>query len=768
MPRKFKKMLHVVLTPEVYGYTTYGIEDIVTVNTYVFTCGRNPRINGYKLLSESRKRFIKLLEARKKGQTHIYRPRRFARTLRYEELVAIKEAFDIKYANSNIDYKCTIRKPLARIFYTVKIIPGDNRVCLTYYGRNSHATGKESTIRALLASKGIKILERRDNVDFISVDDFVSFYNSCAPIIKGRFHFVQNLKLPEINVVFLDGKYICTFDFPLGFYTLENSRIEPKYTLDFYPHGTYRIYKGTYTVLYKSLDELSQAISSASYNGIKYIKYNNTKICRNSINTCNIHFYGYTQNKNAFGIFRAYTKSPILLTTTVSVDNYVFRFVVSNTKESSVNKNIITVVFSNDTTPGYYIGKLPKFLPKKIIQVVLKKLSGLHFGYACTFHELPKPAVYSPDVKIMFGFELETGVSQLEVCPFIQNSWTFDGGGVEIRSHLIIDPSFEKLFTQFDHMMLQLREKPYRTASSGTHLHLSVNIPYADKNIKFTTALYGNIEYYVLKWYQALSFFDTFLPLGRRHSRYGLAFKKVSDGLYHTDDARFDWMNWYHDPYVMEMGRSSVLRKVRVTDTTVHIEWRGTDQCPSGLFLGLKTEVLLAMVKQALHDTKNKIVNNLFDTRLQQNAYIKADNIEDVTNVVCRNEAWKFVHQFRQYFTEEVYRGLVAWVKYVSVCDADTGSEDWFARHEKIIVYKMGSAYINKLISSEHYTTELRGLGGGYSHEPVMYCANCGSQTSFDKEVHVACDVVGAAFCKRCLAKMKKSTWISNKIRLGV
>lgn len=334
------------------------------------------------------------------------------------------------------------------------------------------------------------------------------------------------------------------------------------------------------------------------------------------------------------------------------------------------------------------------------------------------------------DFKFSVGVEYETGIGNIQVQttegyhPTSKNGQVYgycqDGGGVELKTVVMDDPNIFSYIGKFDALCKSIRSSGFRPkTSASTHIHMSINprkkidpIPKGKKTQEvnptwygtalFRRTLIGNNWFALLnKYLLALSFFDGFNPGGRRQTGYGLGFlihedKKTKEKTVIFKDARFTRLKGKQYKEVCgALHRDSLLRNDMTNAKTkgyLHWEWRGTDACPSALFMGLKIEFMQAIAREAIQQALDGVQLDPWDETVmgQLDDIVKVESVYDIVDSVCRKKALLACKELQAWMTPYAYKGLRAWATYVNHLDESTGTVKWFEKMEKILVTKIG------------------------------------------------------------------------------
>jgi len=570
-----------------------------------------------------------------------------------------------------------------------------------YYGNKENEILKEiSDIYASLSSHFVPCING-SQLSFIENNEiFVKSEKFCQNIINTPEKFENLIK---------DGK----INFPLKIY---NSNGFDKW-IDFISH--YILYHTTFKI-------------SFNYFG-KILSVGKFKKMVNNFKKSNLQLK--LNGNYIYGTFRVYA-------------NNINNFYIKNTIEEIINKKIL-IIFNKkgNKTFGYFnikinknkittvlIEELYKLITTEILQKTGFLISSIKLDQSImTIRKLKK--FNFNEVKYTVGYEVETGLPELH-CSLALNylqkegnvvSTTYDGGGLEIRTVALRNPNMFSVIGRFDSLLKQIRSKTnYKlNRGAGTHVHLKINYNNLLKD-SHQRYLINNIYALFYKYDFGLFFFDTFLPTGRRLSHWGFPFalnKVDNKSIMFCRDSR------YTKPYLNKipnyngvtsevtgkLGRCSVLRYITTNSNNTHWEWRGTDVCPSALFLGLKTELLLAILKKALDISVKGITLEPEDQEVSKRLkrlVPKDCNIFSLSDIVARKEAERIVTDLKEYISPLAYRGLKAWCKYVDILRKDTGTKLWFEEMEKILIHSIGIKYflttkeLEKLfeLKEENYT----------------------------------------------------------------
>jgi len=340
---------------------------------------------------------------------------------------------------------------------------------------------------------------------------------------------------------------------------------------------------------------------------------------------------------------------------------------------------------------------------------------------------LPKTKRCTPDDYIFsVGCEYETGVTNIKVqngngaaskTGVVYGHCT-DGGGVELKTVIMDNPNVFAYVAKFDAMCKSIRDCGYKPkVCASTHIHMSLNlppkidVPKGKKtqevnpswfgNAMFRRTLIGSNWYALLNKYTiALTFLDTFNQGGRRSSNYGspiMISKTVGGGkkiVFH--DKRFtDLKGEKYEKLQNCTGRNSLLR----TNTNniklmhnIHWEYRGTDACPSSIFMGLKIEFMQAIAKQAIHLAMEGVHLDIWDKKVwdEIDDLAHVESVFHITDKIGRKKAANAIKELKQWLTPAAFKGLRAWVTFVDIHRADTGTVKWFEDMEAILVTKIG------------------------------------------------------------------------------
>jgi len=319
-----------------------------------------------------------------------------------------------------------------------------------------------------------------------------------------------------------------------------------------------------------------------------------------------------------------------------------------------------------------------------------------------------------------------------------------DGGGVELQTVVVKNPTVFSWLGKFDSLCKGIRKNtawgPYK--GSSTHIHMSINpapklpVAHGEKQKEVNPTYYGdallrrtligsNWWGLLMKYTQALAFFDTFNPSSRRQTGYGKHFvlrKRGDKGYLLNPDNRFDayWGQTYNELYC-STGRDCLLRTAtnnRGILTDIHWEWRGTDACPSALFTGRKVERLQGIARMAIQAALDGIQIPMWDEFLKKDV-ADMGNVSsafDITDVLCREKGKEAAEELKPFITKEAYRGLKAWATHVEIVRDDVGTKAWFEEMEAILIQKMG---VSNFLTNEELREQFQKSGNSFV--PVNY-----------------------------------------------
>jgi len=348
--------------------------------------------------------------------------------------------------------------------------------------------------------------------------------------------------------------------------------------------------------------------------------------------------------------------------------------------------------------------------------------------------ELPPTKRCTPnDYVFSAGVEYETGVANVKVqhtrdgydalsTDGVVYGTAQDGGGIELKTVVMDNPNVFAYIGNFDALCKSIRKSGFKPkVAASTHIHMSINpkekitVPKGEKTQEvnptwfgegmFRRTLIGNNWFALLnKYLLALTFLDAFNPGGRRATTYGMGFKIIKSSttgvnkLIYTDEIYTRFKGKQYKDIAFHTGRNSLLRTaINTSDekTNLHWEWRGTDACPSALFMGLKIEFMQAIARSAIQHAMDGTQLDIWDpvvlSELEDVANV--ESIFDMTDLVCRNKAKKAIEELKEWMSPYAYKGMKAWVTYVNHLREDTGTIKWFEEMEKIIVTKIGPKF---------------------------------------------------------------------------
>lgn len=324
------------------------------------------------------------------------------------------------------------------------------------------------------------------------------------------------------------------------------------------------------------------------------------------------------------------------------------------------------------------------------------------------------------DYRIDIGIEFETGASSLKVpilssanygtngirtpsdfCPV--TSYTSDSGA-EIRSATLQEPTLFEIMAYYDAMLKRIRKMATfkQSEAIGTHMHFSVNARndfalYKKALLRRTQILENTISLFNRHAF-GLSFFDVMNCGGRRKTGYGFPYRLKTFGnkkiLYNTEHRFTHLPGLSAAEATLSLSRTSLLRFVSVQNGHLHMEYRGMDGCHSALLIGLKAELLQAILKMAVKHALNGNQYPIWDIA----SFIKGRTslakdvtlYHDIFDVVCRKEARVLLDACSVYLSEYAYVGLLSWINYADILAENIASDAWYTDLEEKIIAKIG------------------------------------------------------------------------------
>lgn len=322
--------------------------------------------------------------------------------------------------------------------------------------------------------------------------------------------------------------------------------------------------------------------------------------------------------------------------------------------------------------------------------------------------------------KVACGIEFECPVLSVAIPPRVFKKHCHpDGGGMEVKT-TILEAKWMALFQKLHIFTKKLREdKKYKRNIRGScHLHLSyrdsTEDPISRKHLVEKTA--HNIAAICTDTAFGLYFFDIGHPLYRRPSDYGFGYKPGRLGktiIYTKIEKRLHerWTNY------SPSGRSSLFRRISLNANGFHFEYRGSDFLSSALLLGLKVELMKAIIKYSSSLANEDTILYVYSNNL--NAVLKSINNanypSELSDTISRKQALKLIKKLRAFMPKEVYNGLYAWVTYNNSIDINYGLSDWYTDIESIIISEMGVGIFTNLIKSKKFRKNLTDTRSIYS-----------------------------------------------------
>lgn len=316
--------------------------------------------------------------------------------------------------------------------------------------------------------------------------------------------------------------------------------------------------------------------------------------------------------------------------------------------------------------------------------------------------------VSADDYLYSFGVEFELGLPGIHANSKIVSGWCYDSGGVEVQTPVLDDLNLFDMYSKYDAFLKKVRtnSKFFPSTCISSHVHFSVN---ADKKPSFfgnglrrRQLIRNNLFGLFVKYYIGLAFFDGFIPGGRRKTYYGQGLKFNTRKGVSSSDSRITDM-WRASRRTTNYGldRESLLRTTVDTGENdhIHYEYRGTDLCASSIFMGLKIELLKAILKKAVNYSLNDQQILRFDPKVLWEINKPNDlNFYELIDIRARKKAHTLVEDVAEFLPEYAYKGLKAWADYVDHIDEDTGTDSWYIKNELILVRKIG---VDKFITTK-------------------------------------------------------------------
>lgn len=332
------------------------------------------------------------------------------------------------------------------------------------------------------------------------------------------------------------------------------------------------------------------------------------------------------------------------------------------------------------------------------------------------------------DYVFAVGCEYETGCCDVKVQKATRGGasskdgivygWHQDGGGLELKTVIMRDPDLFAYIGKFDAMCKEIRRTFSPKVSASTHIHMSIQptnkkeVPKGKKTQHVNPSWYGSAMFrrkliannwlaLVNKYTLALGFLDGFNQGGRRNTDYGKRIALAGNGkskIVKFNDTRYDYLkNEDATSIIGRTGRGSLLRTDISVNATgyIHWEYRGTDSCPSAIFMGLKIEFMQAIAKEAIQFALEGVKLDIWDKSHMDkyNNLAKVKSIFDINDIVCRKEANIAIKELKKWITPSAFRGLMAWTTYVNTLKSDTGTATWFRDMEKMLITKIGTKH---------------------------------------------------------------------------